>query len=72
MAQSVPNWSCRMTRYMLAALALLVAMQSSLPAMAAQGGGRAISCQEQCDRRPCQASPAVCRQLRESCLAECQ
>ena len=61
-----------MAKCTLAALALLVAMQSSLPAMAAQGGGRAMSCREQCDRRPCQASPAVCRQSLKSCLADCK
>jgi len=61
-----------MAKYMFAALALLVAMQSSLPAMAAQGGGRATSCREQCDKRPCQASPAVCQQSRNQCLAGCK
>jgi hypothetical protein len=63
--------ACRMAKYTLAVLAVLVVMQSSLPAMAAQGGGRARSCREQCDRQPCQASPAVCQQSRKSCLARC-
>jgi hypothetical protein len=62
-----------MTRYALAALALLVAMQSSLPAMAAQGGGRAKSCLEQCDRERCQSiSRATCRQAHEQCIAQCR
>ena len=61
-----------MTKYTLAALALLGAMQFSWPAMAAQGGGRAISCREQCDKQPCQASRAVCQQARKSCLADCR
>jgi len=61
-----------MIKYTLAALALIVAMQPSLPAMAAQGGGRAMSCHERCDRQPCQASQAVCRDARKSCLAACK
>jgi hypothetical protein len=61
-----------MTRYALAALAIVVAMQFSVPAIAAQGGGRAKSCPEECDRRPCQASAAECRRLREACIAECR
>ncbi len=71
-AWSVRDWSCLMAKYALAALALLVALHASLPAMAAQGGGRAKSCREQCDKRPCEASRAVCRQWREACLAECK
>ncbi|HEY1544164.1 MAG TPA: hypothetical protein VGG01_17300 [Xanthobacteraceae bacterium] len=61
-----------MAKYALAALALLMAMQFALPAMAAQGGGRAKSCREQCDKQPCQASRAVCQQMRNSCLAGCK
>lgn len=60
-----------MTRHMLAALALVVAMQFSLPAMAAHGS-RAISCREECMRQPCQASAAVCEQMRRSCVADCR
>lgn len=59
-----------MARYMLAAALALLAM--TLPAMAAQGGGRVVGCRERCDRNPCQASRAVCERARKSCLAECK
>lgn len=60
-----------MIKYVLAALALLAAVQFSLPAVAAQGGGRAISCPEQCDKKPCQASRAECQRMRDACVADC-
>jgi hypothetical protein len=61
-----------MVKYALAALGVVVAMQFSSPVMAAQGGGRAKSCQEQCVKQPCQASAAVCRKARDACLATCK
>jgi hypothetical protein len=60
-----------MTRHMLAALALVVAMQFSLPAMAAHGS-RARDCREECRRQPCQASATVCEQMLRSCVADCR
>jgi hypothetical protein len=57
-----------MAKYTLAAALALLAV--TLPAIAAQD--RAMSCHERCDRRPCQASPAVCERARKTCLATCK
>lgn len=60
-----------MAKSALAALAVLVVMQSSLPAMAADRG-RVVGCRERCDRQACQASRADCERWRKVCLAECK
>jgi hypothetical protein len=60
-----------MDKAMLAVLAVLAAMQFSLPAMAAERG-RVVGCRERCDKSACQASPAYCERRRKACLAECK
>jgi hypothetical protein len=60
-----------MAKLTFAALAVLVVMQSSLPAMAADRG-RAVSCPEQCSKRPCQASAAECQRRLRACEADCR
>jgi hypothetical protein len=59
-----------MTKSTLAALAVLVVMQSSLAAMAADRD-RVVGCREQCSRQPCQASPAECQRFLRACEAAC-
>jgi hypothetical protein len=62
-----------MAKSALAALAVLVLMQSSFPAMAVERG-RAVSCREQCSkqRSACQASSAYCKQRLNACIADCK
>jgi len=60
-----------MIKTTLAALAVVIVAQSWLPAMAADRG-RAVSCPEQCSKRPCQASSAECARARRACTDACR
>jgi hypothetical protein len=60
-----------MAKYALAALAVLVVMQSVSPAMASDRG-RVVGCRERCYKSLCQASRAYCERERKACLAQCE